>query len=393
MKRALSIVVVATVIAGAAIGVRQWYGKAVDSAVAEETAIAHTIVVSGRVQAPNRIEIGSVVTGRVTRVLVTEGDRVEAGQPLILLDTDELKASLAQAQAAEASARARVATVSELALPQAADALVQAEAQLKFAEADYQRQRALRDQGFISDARLDDAERQVSVARSQVAAARTQRRAQTGGGVSAREAAVRLNEASAARELAQAKLAQAVIRASIPGTVLVRAVEPGDIVTSSKRLLVLASSGETRLTAQIDEKNLPYLRAGAPAMASSDAFPEQRFEAVLYYVSPGIDTSRGSVEARFRIAQPPDYLRADMTVSIDIEVARKARALTVPVQALRDTDGRHLVQRISNGRVEAVEVKPGIRAQSRVELLSGLAAGDRVLLGAALADGTRVHPR
>jgi HlyD family secretion protein len=381
-------------VAGAAVfGWMQWRGAAVDTAVVQEDTIAHTIVVSGRVQAPNRVEIGSVITARVSRVLVTEGDTVASGQPLIELDQEELRASLAQAQAAEATARTRVTSVSELSLPQAADAQSQAEAQLKFAEADYQRQRALRDQGFISDARLEDVERQLAVARSQVASARTQRRAQGSTGVAAREAVVRLNEATAARELAQAKLAQTVIRASVPGTVLVRTVEPGDIVTSTKRLLVLASSGETRLTAQIDEKNLPFLRAGSRAVASSDAFPGERFDAVLYYVSPGVDTSRGSVEARFRVAEPPPYLRADMTVSIDIEVARKDKAKVLPSAALREDNGRFSVQRVVAGRVDTVPVTIGIRAGPRAELLTGPAAGDRIIIGPALPDGARVHAR
>jgi HlyD family secretion protein len=215
-----SVVAGLLLVAGAVVGWMQWRGPAVEVARAEEAPIVHAIVVSGRVQAPNRIEIGSVITGRVVKVLVVEGDTVEAGQPLIELDAQELRAGVAQAQAAESTARTRVASVGELALPQSTDALAQAEAQLRFAEADVQRQRALRDKGFISDARLDDSERLVTLARSQVESARTQRRAQGAGGVAAREATVRLREAVAARELAEAKLAQTVIRASVPGTVL-----------------------------------------------------------------------------------------------------------------------------------------------------------------------------
>ncbi len=386
-------VVLLLVAAGAGIGWMKWRGPAVEVARAEDAPIVHAIVVSGRVQAPNRIEIGSVITGRVTQVRVTEGDTVEAGQPLIELDARELRAGVTQARAAESTARTRIASVGELALPQSADALAQAEAQLRFAEADYQRQRALRDKGFISDARLDDVERQVAIARSQLESARTQRRAQGSGGVAARDAMLRLLEATAARELAEARLAQTVIRASVPGTVLVRSVEPGDIVTSARRLLVIASRGETRLTAQIDEKNLPYLREGSKAIASSDAFPDERFEAVLYYISPGVDTSRGSVEGRFRVATPPPYLRADMTVSIDIEVARKDRARVIPASALRETDGRAFVQRIDDGRLVAVPVTIGIRGGARVEVLSGLDAGDTVVLTRGLADGARVRTR
>jgi len=353
--------------------------------------IEHSIVVSGRVQAPNRIEIGSVITGRVESVLVEEGAVVTAGQRLILLETSELKAALDQARTAEASARARIATVNELSLPQSKDAVVQAEAQVRFAEDEYRRNRGLRDQGFISEARLQDLERLRAVAQSQLESARTQAQAQGTRGVAAREAALREQEARAARELAESKLAQTIIRASLPGTVLARSVEPGDIVSPGKRLLTVNSSSETRLTAQIDEKNLPYLKVGQEALASSEAFPERKFKAVLYYISPGVDTTRGSVEARLRVPEPPDYLRADMTVSIDIGAGRKERALTVPTEAVRESAGSHMVQVLREGRVGSTKVEIGIRTASRIEISSGIAAGDTVLLTRGIEDGARVR--
>ena len=351
----------------------------------------HSIVVSGRMQAPNRIEIGSVITGRVEKVLVEEGAIVKAGQPLILLEMSELKAALDQARAADASAQARIETVRELSLPQSNDAVVQAEAQVQFAENEYRRNRDLRDKGFISEARLQDLERLRAVAKSQLESARTQARAQESRGVAGREAVLREQEARAARELAESKLAQTTIRASLPGTVLARAVEPGDIVSPGKRLLTINSSSETRLTAQIDEKNLPYLKVGQPALASSEAFPDKNFKAVLYYISPGVDTTRGSVEARFRVPEPPDYLRADMTVSIDIGVGRKDRAFTVPSEAVRESGNLQTVQVVRDSIARSLKVNIGIRTGSRVEITSGIAESDTVVLTPGIEDGTRVH--
>jgi HlyD family secretion protein len=373
--------------------VRKIQGPVVDVARVAAGPIQHSIVVSGRVQAPNRVEIGSVITARVEKVVVEEGAVVSAGQPLILLETSELQASLAQARAAEASAQARLAAVRELNYPQSTDAVAQAEAQFRFAEQEYRRNRELHGKGFISDARLQDAERQLAVARSQLESARTQAKAQDARGVQAREAATRLAEAIAARELAESKFAQTTIRASVAGTVLIRTVEPGDIVSPGKRLLVINSAGETRLTAQIDEKNLPYLGIGQEAIASSDAFPDKTFTAVLYYVSPVIDVNRGSVEARFRVAEPPPYLRADMTVSIDIGVARKERALTVPAEAVRESSNARSVQVVREGHVQSVKVETGVRTTSRIEIAAGLSEGDTVLLTRGIADGSRVRPR
>ena len=381
-------------IALGAVGVvafKKMHGATVEAARAQVGPFEHTIVVSGRVQSPNRIEIGSVITGRVEKVLVEEGAVVKPGQPLILLETSELKATLEQARAAEGSAQARVATVRELSLPQSNDAVVQAEAQVRFAEDEYKRNRELREKGFISEARLQDLERLRAVAKSQLESARTQAKAQGSRGVAAREAMLREQEARAARELANSKLAQTIIRASLPGTVLIRTVEPGDIVSPGKRLLTINSSSETRLTAQIDEKNLPYLKIGQEALASSEAFPDRNFKAVLYYISPGVDTTRGSVEARFRVPAPPDYLRADMTVSIDIGVGRKARALTIPSEAVRESGNTHTVQVVRDGSARSVTVEIGIRTGSRYEIISGIAEGDVVVLTRGIEDGARVH--
>lgn len=389
----IAVAALAAVAVLAFLGVRKLQGPVV--AVARVTAgpIEHSIVVSGRVQAPHRVEIGSVITARVEKVTVEEGAKVEAGQPLILLETAELNASLAQARAAEASAQARLAAVRELTQPQSADAVTQAEAQVAFAEQEYRRNRDLHAKGFVSIARLQDVERQLTVAKSQLETARTQAKAQGARGVQAREAATRLQEAVAARELAESKLAQATIRASVRGTVLTRSVEPGDIVSAGKQLLTLDSAEETRLTAQIDEKNLPYLRIGQEAIASAEAFAGERFKATLYYVSPAVDVRRGSVEARFRVPQPPAHLRADMTVSIDIGVARKARALTVPAEAVREAAGARSVQVVRGGRVASAKVETGVRTAARAEIVSGLAEGDVVLLARGIADGARVRPR
>ena len=389
-KRLIALVIGAAILF---IVVQKLRGPVVDVAVVQAGPIEQSIVVSGRVQAPNRIEIGSVITGRVVKVLVEEGAKVEPGQALIQLETAELQAALAQADAAVAGAAARDAATRELTQPQAADAVAQAEAQFKFAESEFKRYSDLRDKGFISDSRLQEQPRQLDIARSQLASARTSARAQGAGGVQSRELAVRLQEARAARDLAAYKLAQTTIRASVAGTVLVRAVEPGDIVSAGKRLLVINSSGETRLTAQIDEKNLPYLKLGQDAQVSTEAFPERGFKATLYYISPGVDATRGSVEARFRVAEPPDYLRADMTVSIDIGVARKDTALTAPLEVLRESGGERSVQVVRDGSVQRLRVEIGVRGASRFEILRGLNAGDALVITRGIEDGARVRTR
>ena len=287
-----------------------------------------------------------------------------------------------------------MANVSELGLATAQESMAQAKTTLGWNERELKRNRELYDSGFIGKAKLEEAQRALDVARSQYDAARTQRSSQTKGGVQSREALARFQEAVAAREFAAAKLAQTTIRASVPGTILTRQVEPGDIVQPAKTLLTLASAGETRITAQIDEKNLPLVKVGDSALASADAFPDAKFNAELYYLAPSVDVQRGSVEARLRVPQPPAHLRADMTLSVEILGARKELALVVPTQALRaSTSGAPKVLVANGGKAVGRDVKVGLRGSGKVEIVEGLSAGEQVIMDAAIVPGTRVRGR
>ena len=369
-------------------------GVTVDTVPVATRALQQTVVVSGRVLAPAKIDIGATVTARVARVAVQEGDRVAAGQALVELERSELAAALAQAEAVEAAARTRIAQWREVGAPGAQQQLAQAEANLAIAEKDARRQEDLFRQGFIGAARLDEVRRTLAVAQAQATTARANAAANRDDGSERRLLDDQLAQARAAREAAAARLTQTRIVAPTAGVVLDRAVEPGDIVQPGKRLLGLLQDGEFKLTALIDEKNLALLKPGQPAIAAADAYPAQRFRATLDYLAPGVDLQRGTVEAKFRVPEPPALLRADMTVSIDIEVAARPNARVVPAAALRGPVGEApWVLALRDGRAERVAVRAGARSAAEVEIEDGLAAGDVVILSPGIAPGDRVRPR
>ncbi len=371
-----------------------WQGTTVDVVPARSTPLTQTVVVSGRVLAPARVDVGATITGRVQKVGVDEGDRVKAGQLLVELERAELAAALAQAVATEQAAATRIAQWRDVATVSAREQLVQAEANYRNIERDAARQEQLFKQGFIGESRLDEVRRAAAVAKSQYETARAVSAASAPAGVDRRLLDDQLAQARAARETAAAKLAQTMLLAPAAGVVLDRSVEPGDIVQPGKRLLALALDGDVRLTALIDEKNLAVLRVGQRARVSADAYPNQPFGAELSYLSPGIDVQRGTVEAKFAVPAPPPYLRSDMTVSIDIEVAARATGLVIPAAAVRELQSRQpWVLVVRDGRAARQPVQIGARTAEQVEVLSGLVAGAEIVTTPDIAPGARVHKR
>ncbi|MFN0186646.1 MAG: efflux RND transporter periplasmic adaptor subunit, partial [Aquabacterium sp.] len=274
-----------------------------------------------------------------------------------------------------------------LAGPVAASQLAQARANAAAAAAERERSEDLFRQGFIGQARLDEARRAASVASSLVEAAQAQAQANLQGpeldAALAREA-----EARAALDVARSRLAQMRITAPTDGVVLVRLAEPGQIVQPGTRLLELSLDGALQLVAQVDEKYLSQITPGQPATVLADAFPAQRFAAQVASVAPGVDAQRGSVEVKFALASPPAFLRSDLTLSIEVETARRAQALVLPVQALRAGDSVLVVE---DGRAVARPLRIGIRTLQALEVLQGLKAGEAVVLTAGIEPGQRVR--
>lgn len=395
--RRLAVALIAlALVAGA--GVLVWRARpvAVDALVLQAQPLQRTLQFSARVQTPARVDVGSTLTGRVLQVRVREGESVVAGAVLVQLEDAELVAALRQAEATLAQAQARSSSLRAVARPGADAALQQAEATRATAERELARSRGLVEQGFLSPARLDEAQRGLAVATAQRDAARAQAEAYRADGPEPASVEAQRRAAEAAVWAARARLEQATLRAPAAARVLARLVEPGQIVQPGRALLTLAVAGPTELVAQVDERFLGQLRAGQPARVLADAYPQQPFDAVLARVAPAVDAARGAVEVVFTPSGPaPAFLREDMTLSVEAITGQRAQAIVLPLGALRpgatDTEAQVLVA--VDGRATERRVALGLRTLDQVEVTSGLAAGDTLLLNPALAPGTRVSPR
>lgn len=362
--------------------------------------MVRTLQFTARVATASRVDVGATITGRVAKVLVREGALVQRGEVLVQLEDAELAAALAQAVAAEQQSASRLAGLRTTGRSSAQAGVTQADSVLLAAQADLRRTQDLVSRGFLSAARLDEAQRAVSVALAQQTAARAQAKANEDLGTEVLQAQAQLAVAQGATQAARSRLAQTVITAPAEGRLLTRAVEPGQIVQPGRALLTLALSGPLQLLAPVDERYLQQLQPGQAAQVRADAFPQERFAARVLSISPLVDAQRGSVDVKFTVVQPPAYLREDMTLSVEVETARRNSALALPLSALRDDaaaasaaaadGGTATVWLDEGGRVNARTVTLGLRTLDMAEVVHGLAAGDTVLLGAAPEPGARV---
>lgn len=357
--------------------------------------LIQSVVATATVQTQHRANVGVQMAGTVVAVNVMEGDRIRPGQSLLRLDDREVRAAALAAELAVKQAELKWQSWREVQAPVAHEAERQSQANLIQARSQLERQQDLFRQGFIGQSALDESLRAFRVAEAQARSAGAQDRANAPGGIEQELARSALLLAQSNLAAARAKLSYTDVLAAFAGHVVSRNVEPGDTVQSGKTLLVLVPDGVTELVAQIDERNLSLLRVGQPAIASADAYPGQKFPAVVSRIAPGVDAQRGAVQVKLTVDNPPDYLRQDMTISVEIEVLRKPAALTLPVAAVHEIESsRPWVWQVeADDRVQRIPVQLGIRAGTRVELTSGLSAGARVVevVAPGLKAGQRIR--
>lgn len=269
--------------------------------------VADVVYATGFVEPRRPVDVSSRVTAPVTAVLADEGDRVARGEALATLDAEDQRHTMAQL---------------------AADRLK--------AEQDETRALQLFRQGWIAKA-----------GRDQVVAA--------------------TNAARAAEASAKAKLDQYTIRSGISGVVLRRDAEPGDLATASKILFQIGDPKLLRVTATVDERDIPLVREGLRALMSTEAFPGRVLNGTVYEITPGGDPNQRAFRVRIR-PDPGTSLPVGLTLEVNIIAAERKDAYLVPPGSIRDG----ALWTVENGRLRRVPVDVGIRGTDRTEIRKGV---------------------
>lgn len=358
---------------------RWWQGPLLPSYEVVSSPLIQTVVASGRVEKVSRTQIGSEITGVVLERLVQEGDRVSRGDVLLVLKSDEISAQVRQAEA----------ELKELATtrrPQAEFDLANAKVQLEQAQREAVRRRNT-ELGILSAEEREKSIEAEKLARNNLESARLK---------VASLAPDKVEETKLREQLAalQAQLAKTKIRAEVSGIILTRNVEPGDLVQPSQTLFTIALDGATEIRVPFDERNLPLLALQQKAAVITDAYPDQPFPAHINFIAPSIDAQRGTVDVRLTVDPVPDFLRQDMTVSVNVETNKREQTLVIPNDALSSISGnKAMVILVRDRKIQRHPITLGLRGLVMSEVVAGLKEGDHVLTDAesVLKDGIRVR--
>lgn len=262
---------------------------------------------AGSVVARNQTEIYAEVSGRIVEVLANDGDRVEAGAPLVRLRATEFEEQLRQAEAGLRVADARVK---------------QAEANSTRAQAALKRMETIVERRLGSAAELEAAQAEALSAEAELLLMQAQRQ-----------------QAASLVEERRSALEKTTIRAPITGIVGGRTAEIGQVASTSTPLFVIGDPGSMRVTITLTQRMLGYIKTGTPVNISSDVAPDTPLHAQISRISPFLHPVTRTTTAEIDVEENATLLRPGMFVSVDVLYGESEEGSLVPNNAIY-TDAR-----------------------------------------------------
>lgn len=308
---------------------------------------AANLVATGYVVAQRKAEVASKGTGRLKELNFDEGDTVEAGQIIAVLENDDIKAGLDQARAG----------------------LHQAEVDSLNAGRNFRRMQSLSKSGAITESQLEDAE---AAYRSALAA---------------------VNGAAAGVKTAEVNLENTVIRAPFKGTILLKNAEVGEIVapfassaSSKGSVVTLADMNSLEVEADVSESNINKVVIGQPCEIVLDAYPSVRYPGVVKKIVPTADRSRATVQTKVGFTKIDNRVLPEMSARVNFFLdstsakSLNAQMLAIPKDAVTNRDGQKVVFKIDGQYVTSVPVTTGREIGNMIEITQGLTQGEQIVL-------------
>ncbi len=366
---------------------------------------------TGYIVAHHKIEVAAKVIGRVEWIGVEKGDRVKQGQVLVRLEDDEYRAQVQQAKGSLANLEAKLAELRNGSRPEEIDVttanLEQAKADLENYKINLDRTRELFNARVSPKQSLDDAQAKYDAQVARVASlVKTDKLTRLGPRAEQIAAMMgQVEQAKGALEYAKTQLADTVIQSPVSGTILERAVEKGEFVTTSfvgdkgaKGYVVsLADLNDLQVELDIAQNDFAKLHPQQKATVTTDAFPDRKYRGAIFEISPEANRQKATVQIKVKILNPDDYLRPEMNASVSFlnaakPVTREAATVprvVIPVSAVKND----AVFVVVGGKAISRPVKVGPVNNAGVVIEQGLIGGEDVIVAppAALKAGDRVH--
>lgn len=369
---------------------------------------------TGYIVAHHEIQVASKVVGRVQWIGVEKGDRVKAGQVVVRLEDDEYRAQFEQAKGQLDSLHARLQEAEHGSRPQEIDVtkanLDQAKANLANAKVTLARTRELVAQGVLSRQQLDDAQFKYDDAVARAASLEKTNELARLGPRKEQIDALRgqVEQAKGMVAYAQTQLDNTIIRATVDGTILERAVEKGEFVTNGfvgdkgakGYVVTLADLNDLQVELDINQNDFAKLRMAQKCILNTDAFPDRKYDGVIAEMSPKADRQKATVQVKVKVLQPDSYLRPEMNASVSFLSDEQTGStpaipsnplIVIPASAVKNNS----VFVILGGKAVRREVKTGVTNSQGVRIEQGLIGGEDVIVNApdGLKDGDRVHAK
>jgi len=312
--------------------------------------ILQRIAAPGSIVARRESRIGAEVRGRIERIHVSEGDRLEAGDPLFEIERAPYELTLRQAEAR----------------------LDQSRAEREKIEADLARAGKLRRKAVVAEQKMDALESGLEIAK----------------------AAERVAVETVA--LAQRNLDKTLVRAPYASSVAARLQDEGTTAQAQPQTIVLVLQETTYLEAQatIPEIHFASIRTGDAALLHIQGLA-QPIATEIFAVTDSIDAATRTYLVKMKVPNLDHRLKAGVFARVEILPQAKRDVLLVPRQAIRREDGRTQVLLVREGRAVATPIRIGIVSEDFVEVLSGVRVDDEIVVGESarrLAPGMRVRP-
>lgn len=331
---------------------------------------------AGELTARNEARLSSKSSLKVQTLLVEVGDHVRAGQPLLLLERQELEAQAEAQDAAWGSARltaqAALATFTRMT----------AVHQQAMADARRAEQLAALGSGAISDSELDAYQLAQRSSAQDLEASRAQ--------AEAAELAVR--QVRHTLEAARVKVAEAIVRAPFDGLITARQCSVGDLLSPGTPCLTIVEPGSVYLKARFDESVLGDVRPGHSVNVRLKSQTDRAIPGKVIRVNRAVDADTREFSVDIALSSTPSDWALGERATVEIITEARTAALTVPVRNVVRRGAAQGVWLARQGRAFWVPVRLGASNDAFVEVLEGLSADSIVLEPAGVAAWMRVQP-